>query len=115
MIIVLTMPPLDTILCQLKPIRDTANYLRFELFSAHIFLFATASRPALGLTKPPIQWVSGALSPGVKGPSREAHLRLVARIRMGEALSPILHTSSYRGSYLSLREHRGIRVCPFKL
>jgi hypothetical protein len=27
-----------------------------------IFLFTTASRPALGLTQPPIQWVPGALS-----------------------------------------------------
>jgi hypothetical protein len=36
-----------------------------------IFLFATASRPALGPTQPPIQWVSGILSPGVKRPRRE--------------------------------------------
>jgi hypothetical protein len=31
-----------------------------------IFLFATESRPALGPTQPPIQWVAGALSLGVK-------------------------------------------------
>jgi hypothetical protein len=38
-----------------------------------IFLFTTAmSRTALGLTQPPIQWVSGALSLGVKRPWREA-------------------------------------------
>jgi hypothetical protein len=30
-----------------------------------IFLYSTASRSALGLTHPPIQWVPGALSPGV--------------------------------------------------
>jgi hypothetical protein len=36
------------------------------------FLFATASRPALGLTQPPIQWVRGALFLGVKQPGREA-------------------------------------------
>jgi len=30
------------------------------------FLFATASRPALGPTQPPIQWVSAALIPEVK-------------------------------------------------
>jgi hypothetical protein len=31
-----------------------------------------SSRPALGSTQPPIQWVPGALSPGVKRPRREA-------------------------------------------
>jgi hypothetical protein len=30
------------------------------------FLFDTMSRPALGLTQPPIQWIKGALSLGVK-------------------------------------------------
>jgi hypothetical protein len=37
-----------------------------------IFLFTTASRPALGPTPPPIQWVPGALSQRVKRPGREA-------------------------------------------
>jgi hypothetical protein len=36
-----------------------------------IFLFTTASRMALGPTQPPIQWVPGALSLGVKQPERE--------------------------------------------
>jgi hypothetical protein len=36
------------------------------------FLFSTSSRPAVGPTQPPIQWVRGALSPGVKRPGREA-------------------------------------------
>jgi hypothetical protein len=35
-------------------------------------IFSTSSRPALGSTQPPIQWVPGALSPGVKRPGREA-------------------------------------------
>jgi hypothetical protein len=37
-----------------------------------IFLFTTASRPALGPTQPPIQLAQGALSLGVKRPWREA-------------------------------------------
>jgi hypothetical protein len=37
-----------------------------------IILFATASRTALGPTQPPIHWVQGALSLGVKQPGREA-------------------------------------------
>jgi hypothetical protein len=35
------------------------------------FLFSTSSRPALGSTQPPIQWVTWALSPGVNRPWRE--------------------------------------------
>jgi hypothetical protein len=35
------------------------------------FLFSTLPRPALGPTQPPIIWVLGALSPGVKRPGRE--------------------------------------------
>jgi hypothetical protein len=37
-----------------------------------IFLI-TASRPALGPTQPPIQWVPGTISPGVVRLGREAH------------------------------------------
>jgi hypothetical protein len=36
------------------------------------FLFSIASRPALGLTEPPIQWIQGYPSPAVKRPGREA-------------------------------------------
>jgi len=36
------------------------------------FLFATVSRPALGTTPPPIQWVPGAPSLGIKRPEHEA-------------------------------------------
>jgi len=37
-----------------------------------IFLFTTVSRSTLGPTRPPIQWVSRAISLGVKRPGREA-------------------------------------------
>jgi hypothetical protein len=36
------------------------------------FLFSMSSRPVLGPTQPPIQWVPRDLSPGVKRPGREA-------------------------------------------
>jgi hypothetical protein len=35
-------------------------------------IFSTLSIPALGLTQPPIQWVPGAVSPGVKRQGCEA-------------------------------------------
>jgi hypothetical protein len=35
-------------------------------------LFSMSSRPILGPTQPPIQWVWGALSPGIKWQRREA-------------------------------------------
>jgi hypothetical protein len=37
------------------------------------FLFSASSRPALGSTKSPIQWVPGTLSWGVQRPGRETH------------------------------------------
>jgi hypothetical protein len=37
-----------------------------------IFFFTTVPRTALGLTQPPVQWVPGVISLGVKRPVREA-------------------------------------------
>jgi hypothetical protein len=42
------------------------------LAEAGNFFFTTVSRPALGPTQPPIQWVPVAISLGVKRPGREA-------------------------------------------
>jgi hypothetical protein len=55
-----------------------------------IFLF-TASRTALGPTQPPIQWVAGALSLGVKRPGREANHspHLVPRSRKRGTIPPL--------------------------
>jgi hypothetical protein len=65
----------------------------------NIFLLSTSSRPILGPTLPPIQWVPMALSSGVKRPGREAghHLQLMtmSRIRGCTRTYPFLHTSSW--------------------
>jgi hypothetical protein len=55
------------------------------------FLFTTASRPALGLTQPPVQWVPGALSPGVKRPVCEADHSLP---HSGEVSNAWIYTST---------------------
>jgi hypothetical protein len=55
------------------------------------FSFATASRTALGLNNSPIQWVSGALFPGVKRwrVKLTTDLHLMPRLRMRGDIPPI--------------------------
>jgi hypothetical protein len=43
-----------------------------SLRGLRIFLFTTTSRPAVGPTEPPFQWLPAALSLGVKRPVCEA-------------------------------------------
>jgi hypothetical protein len=52
------------------------------------FLSATSSRPALGPTQPPVQWVLEALSPGIK---LTTHLNIVPRLRICGAVPPFSH------------------------
>jgi hypothetical protein len=51
---------------------DRGSKVRFPGGGLGIFLFTTESRSALEPTQPPIQWVPGAISRGVKRPGREA-------------------------------------------
>jgi hypothetical protein len=43
-------------------------HIGFDSRRCNAFLYSTASRPALGPTQSPIQWVKGAISSGVKRP-----------------------------------------------
>jgi hypothetical protein len=70
-------------------------------FTAGIFLYSTAFRPALGPTKSPVQRERGSLSPEVKRPGRKAYHSPPsnAEVKNCGAIPP-LHASSWLGDYL---------------
>jgi hypothetical protein len=68
-----------------------------------IFLLTTASRPALGPTQPPIQWVPGALSLGVNQPGREV-----------DHLPPSSAEVKIVWSYTSTSQYAFMAWCPVK-
>jgi hypothetical protein len=72
-----------------------------------IFLFVTASRTAPGPTQPPIKWISGALSLGVKWPGHEADYSPPSSAKVKECMELYLHspnTPSWRGAQLKHRD-----------
>jgi hypothetical protein len=76
-----------------------------------IFLFTIASGTAPGPTQPPVQWVSGTLSLGVKRPGREADHSPPSSGEVKECGGLYLHSSytpSWRGAQL---KHRGNFSC----
>jgi hypothetical protein len=58
-----------------------------------MFLFILVSRPVLGPTQPPIQWVPRALSPRLKRQRRDANRTPLssAKVRNGGAIPPLPH------------------------
>jgi hypothetical protein len=66
-----------------------------------IFLFTTATRPALGPTQPPVQWLPGALSVGIKRPGHEGDRSPPPSAKVKECLELYFHspnTPSWRGA-----------------
>jgi hypothetical protein len=53
------------------------------------FLFFKATRLTLGLTQPPIQWVSRVISLGVKQLGREAEHSSSAEVKNGGVVPPL--------------------------
>jgi hypothetical protein len=71
----------------------TIGVLGFDFLGGlGIFLFTTAFRTALGPTQPPIQWVLGALSLGVKRPEREADHSPPSSAEVKECVELYLHS-----------------------
>jgi hypothetical protein len=64
------------------------------------YYFSMSSRPALGSTQPPIQWVPGALSRGEsgRGVKLTTRLQLLPRSRKCGSIHPLPHTPSWRGA-----------------
>jgi hypothetical protein len=62
-----------------------------------MFLFSTASRPALGPTQPPIQWYRGLFPRGLKRQGLEADHSppSSAEVKKGGAIPPLPHMSSW--------------------
>jgi hypothetical protein len=78
-----------------------------------IFIFTTASRTALEPTQPPIQWVSGALSLGVKQPERETDHWPLSSAEVKEFVELYLH-SSMRGPIPPLLQYVFMAWCLVK-
>jgi hypothetical protein len=87
----------------------TIGVLGFDFrWGLGIFLFTTASKTALGPIQPPIQWVTGALSLGVKRPGREANHSLPSSAKVKECVELYLHspnTPSWRGAQLKHKDN----------
>jgi hypothetical protein len=69
----------------------------FDSRQCKIILFSTASRPVLGLTQPPVQWVPRALHPVIKRQGREVHHSppSSAELKKSRAIPPLPRMSPW--------------------
>jgi hypothetical protein len=70
------------------------------------FLFSPLSRPAFGLIQPGIEWVPGALSPGMKRPGRETD-----DSPSTSAEVKIMHTDNFTDFHLNIYHKNSSLVC----
>jgi hypothetical protein len=79
----------------------TSNETLFDRIAEfHELLYKVYIPPTLGLTQPPIQWESAALSLGVRRPGPEADHSppSSAEVKTRGAIPPLPNTSSWRGA-----------------
>jgi hypothetical protein len=67
----------------------TTKASNFESRWGQEFLFLHVVQTGYGPTQPPVQWVLGDISLGVKQPGREAHLQLLPRSRKRGSIHPL--------------------------
>jgi hypothetical protein len=75
-----------------QPLWELFFFWSWSFGGLGIFLFTTASRPALGPTQSPIQWVPRALSLGVKRPRCEADHSPPSSVESKECMELYIHS-----------------------
>jgi hypothetical protein len=77
-----------------------------------IFLFTSTFRTALGPTQPPIQWVPGALSLGLKRPGHEADHSPPSSAKVKECMQLYFHSPiCLHGMVLKTQGHLYLYLC----
>jgi hypothetical protein len=109
------LPPDNRELTEYSPTRSQVSSLSIVTrlwvgqpgFDSWQSIMSIMSRPTLGSTQPPIQWVPGLFSwrQSGQGMKLTTHLHLVLRLRMLGAIPPLPHMSAWRGAYLSARDN----------
>jgi hypothetical protein len=101
--VVITFCEIDVLLFMMHYDSDGLRDARPEFDSLHeqdISLHCTPFRPGVGPTQPPLQWVPGSLSLGLKRSGREAnHASLCsAEAKNSEAISLLPHMFSWHSA-----------------